>query len=291
MQLLMGAPVTSMIINDLKNKMESVIKNKQRAPHLYVILVGNNGASTTYVNKKMKSCEEVGFQSSIQHYEENIDQETLLNFIETLNQDTSVDGILVQLPLPAHINQEAVINAINPDKDVDGFHPVNMGKLISGNDGFIPATPLGIVKMLQHYGISVAGKRVVIIGRSQIVGRPLSILLSSNHSFGNATVTVCHSGTLHLKELCLQADILVAAIGIPEFIKKDMIKEGAIVIDVGITRINNDTKKSGFTIKGDVDFDSCSTKASFITPVPGGVGLTTIGALLSNTWKAYHQGK
>ena len=250
------------------------------------ILVGNNGASETYVASKVKSCEEVGFKSSLLRFEETISEQELINAIEKLNNDEDVDGILVQLPLPKQINEETIISIIHPDKDVDGFHPVSIGKMVQGLPTFIPATPYGILLMLEHYKIETAGKHAVVIGRSNIVGRPISILLSRNSYPGNCTVTVCHSKTSNLREICLQADIIVAALGIPEFLKADMVKENAVVVDVGITRVADASKKSGFAIKGDVDFAGVAPKCSYITPVPGGVGLMTIAALLMNTLMA-----
>jgi methylenetetrahydrofolate dehydrogenase (NADP+)/methenyltetrahydrofolate cyclohydrolase len=250
------------------------------------VLVGNNGASETYVASKVKACEEVGFKSTLIRFEENIYKNKLLEEIEKLNNDPDVDGILVQLPLPKHISNDEVINAIHPDKDVDGFHPVNAGKLIQGLPAFVPATPFGIMLLLQHYKIETDGKLAVVIGRSNIVGRPVSILLSNNSNPGNCTVTVCHSHTKDLKERCLQADIIVAALGKPEIVTADMVKDGAVVIDVGITRVPDATKKSGFKLKGDVQFETVAPKCSWITPVPGGVGPMTIAALLKNTFRS-----
>ena len=228
----------------------------------------------------------MGFKSSLVRLEENVSETELLATIEQLNTNADVDGILVQLPLPKHIHEEKIINAISPEKDVDGFHPVNIGKLVLGLPSFIPATPFGIMLLLKHYTINTAGKHAVVIGRSNIVGRPMSILLSQNTQPGNCTVTLCHSKTMNLKELCLQADIIVAALGKPGFLTADMVKENTVVIDVGITRVKDESKKSGFAIKGDVDFENVAPKCSYITPVPGGVGLMTIGALLMNTLHA-----
>jgi methylenetetrahydrofolate dehydrogenase (NADP+)/methenyltetrahydrofolate cyclohydrolase len=235
---------------------------------------------------KVKSCEEVGFKSSLIRFDDNIDESTLIAAIEKLNNDVDVDGILVQLPLPKQIDEGKIISLINPDKDVDGFHPVSIGKMVQGLPTFIPATPYGILLMLEHYKIETSGKHAVVIGRSNIVGRPISILLGMNTYPGNCTVTVCHSRTKNLKEICLQADIIVAALGIPGFLKTDMVKENAVVIDVGITRVADASKKSGFALKGDVDFTNVAPKCSYITPVPGGVGLMTIAALLMNTFTA-----
>lgn len=289
MQQLLGAPVLEYIQQQMKAEADKLIASGKRTPHLAIILLGNNGASETYVKKKLEQFTSVGFLATLHRMEETVTQEMLLQKVRDINSDDNIDGLIVQLPLPAHISADDVISAIDPKKDVDGFHPVNMGKLCIGQDAFVPATPMGVVLMLRHYGISVKGKHVVVVGRSNIVGRPISILLNNASSDGNATVTVCHSHTLNLKEICLQADVLIAAIGKPEFITGDMIKEGAVIIDVGITRVADDSKKSGFAIKGDVHYEDCAPKASFITPVPGGVGITTVAALLMNTWKAYEQ--
>ncbi len=261
----------------------------KRAPHLAAILVGTNGASETYVASKVKNCEETGFASTLIRLDEQITEAELLHQIEQLNQNPSIDGILVQLPLPKHINESLIIQAIHPDKDVDGFHPISAGKLVQGLPTFIPATPYGILLMLEHFQLSTKGKHAVVIGRSNIVGRPMSILLSSNIPYGNCTVTLCHSHTSNLAEICLQADILVAALGKPEFVKSSMVKPGAIVIDVGITRVADATTKNGFRIKGDVAFDEVAPLCEAITPVPGGVGLMTIAGLLKNTLQAYQQ--
>jgi len=259
----------------------------KRMPHLAAILVGNNGASETYVASKVKNCEETGFGSSLYRMEADVAEAVLLAKIAELNQDPNCDGILVQLPLPKHIKESKVIEAIDPAKDVDGFHPVNVGRLVQGLNTFIPATPYGIILMLEHFNIETKGKNAVVIGRSNIVGRPMSILLSSNIAQGNCTVTICHSHTKNLKEICLGADIIVAALGVPNFLTGDMIKPGAVIIDVGITRVEDATAKKGFRIKGDVNYYEACAKASAITPVPGGVGLMTIAGLLKNTMKAY----
>ena len=261
----------------------------KRAPHLAAILVGTNGASETYVASKVKNCEETGFASTLIRLDEQITEAELLHQIEQLNQNPEIDGILVQLPLPKHINESLIIQAIHPDKDVDGFHPISAGKLVQGLPTFIPATPYGILLMLEHFQLATKGKHAVVIGRSNIVGRPMSILLSSNIPYGNCTVTLCHSHTPNLSEICLQADILVAALGKPEFVKSSMVKPGAIVIDVGITRVADATAKNGFRIKGDVAFDEVAPLCEAITPVPGGVGLMTIAGLLKNTLQAYQQ--
>ncbi|NCA31105.1 MAG: bifunctional 5,10-methylenetetrahydrofolate dehydrogenase/5,10-methenyltetrahydrofolate cyclohydrolase [Chitinophagia bacterium] len=259
----------------------------KRMPHLAAILVGNNGASETYVASKVKNCEETGFGSSLYRMDANVEEAVLLAKIAELNKDPNCDGILVQLPLPKHIKESKVIEAIDPAKDVDGFHPVNVGRLVQGLNTFIPATPYGIILMLEHFKIETKGKNAVVIGRSNIVGRPMSILLSSNIAQGNCTVTICHSHTKNLKEVCLGADIIVAALGVPNFLTGDMIKPGAVIIDVGITRVEDATAKKGFRIKGDVNYEEACAKASAITPVPGGVGLMTIAGLLKNTMKAY----
>ena len=259
----------------------------KRMPHLAAILVGNNGASETYVASKVKNCEETGFGSSLYRMEADVEEAVLLAKIAELNQDPNCDGILVQLPLPKHIKESKVIEAIHPAKDVDGFHPVNVGRLVQGLNTFIPATPYGIILMLEHFNIETKGKNAVVIGRSNIVGRPMSILLSSNIAQGNCTVTICHSHTKNLKEICVGADIIVAALGVPNFLTGDMIKPGAVIIDVGITRVEDATAKKGFRIKGDVHYEEACAIASAITPVPGGVGLMTIAGLLKNTMKAY----
>ena len=287
MQLLKGKNASEEIKSVLTSKIKALRNKKLRIPHLAAVLIGNNGASETYVASKIKNCEEVGMLSSLTRYNDDVSEDELILKIEQLNIDETVDGILVQLPLPKHINENNIINFINPLKDVDGFHPYNIGKLTQGFPTFISATPYGIILLLEYYKIQTKGKHVVVIGRSNIVGRPISILLSNNASYGNATVALCHSQTKNLQEICLQADILVAAIGNPGFVKADMVKEGAVIIDVGITRVKDTSAKNGFRIKGDVDFNEVSPKASYITPVPGGVGLMTIAALLTNTMKAY----
>ena len=261
----------------------------KRTPHLAAILVGNNGASETYVASKVKNCEETGFGSSLFRFEETVTEAELLAQIEALNQNENVDGILVQLPLPKHIDDAKVIEAIDPKKDVDGFHPSNVGRLVQGLNTFIPATPYGVLLMFEHFNIETKGKRAVVIGRSNIVGRPMSILLSSDHPQGNCTVTCCHRYTPKedLIDLCSKADILVVAVGMPDFIDASMIKPGAVIIDVGITRVTDPTAAKGFRIKGDVNYASAITVASAVTPVPGGVGLMTIAGLLKNTMKAY----
>lgn len=284
MQVLDGKKAAQAIKDDLRIDVAQRANEGKKTPHLAAILVGNNGASETYVAAKVKACEETGFKSTLIRFEETISENKLLEKIEELNTDTDIDGILVQLPLPKHISDENVINTISPDKDVDGFHPVNIGRMVQGLTTFIPATPYGIMLLLQHYKIETKGKHAIVIGRSNIVGRPMSILLSGNSNPGNCTVTICHSQTKNLQEICLQGDIIVAALGRPEFVKADMVKDGAIIIDVGITRAEDTTRKSGFRLKGDVDFDAVAPKSSWITPVPGGVGPMTIAALMKNTF-------
>jgi len=286
MQILDGNLVSKATREELKLKVAQLVTEGRKIPHLAAILVGSNGASETYVGSKVKTCEEIGFKSTLIRLDESVSEFKLLEAIERLNADMDVDGILVQLPLPKHISDEKVINTIDPSKDVDGFHPVSVGKMVQGLSTFIPATPHGVMLLLEHYKIETKGKHAVVIGRSNIVGRPMSILLSANTNPGNCTVTICHSHTANLKELCRNADIIVAALGRPEFVTADMVKEGAVVIDVGITRVDDPTKKKGYAIKGDVLFNEVSPRCSFITPVPGGVGPMTIAALMKNTYKA-----
>jgi 5,10-methylene-tetrahydrofolate dehydrogenase/Methenyl tetrahydrofolate cyclohydrolase len=286
MNILDGQLVSRAIKDELKIKVAQLIAEGKKVPHLAAVLVGSNGASETYVGSKVKTCEEIGFGSTLIRLDEDISEFKLLATIEDLNNDPDIDGILVQLPLPKHISDEKVINTILPSKDVDGFHPVSVGKMVQGLPTFVPATPHGIMLMLEHYKIDTKGKHAVVIGRSNIVGRPMSILLSANTNPGNCTVTICHSHTKNLAELCREADIIVAALGRPEFVTADMVKDGAVVIDVGITRVPDATKKRGYAIKGDVQFDTVSPKCSYITPVPGGVGPMTIAALMKNTYRA-----
>jgi len=286
MQLLDGKVASAAIKEKVKSLVADRLQQGKKAPHLAAILVGTDGASETYVASKVKTCEELGFASTLIRMDSDTTEAALLAQIEAMNANDDVDGILVQLPLPKHISEAKVIETIHPNKDVDGFHPVSVGRLVQGLESFIPATPYGIMLMLEQYNIPTSGKHAVVIGRSNIVGRPMSILLSSQHPYGNCTVSVCHSKTANLKELTLQADIIVAALGRPGFLTGDMVKEGAVIIDVGITRVPDASKKKGFAIKGDVDFDSVAPKSSWITPVPGGVGLMTIGALMMNTLAA-----
>ena len=281
-----GKLVSQIAKDSIREKVILLLKEGRKPPHLVAVLVGNDGASESYVASKVKSCAEVGFKSTLIRLEQDVPEKILLETIDTLNRDEEVDGILVQLPLPTQISEEKVINCISPAKDVDGFHPVNTGKMVQGQPAFIPATPYGIMLMLEHYKIPTSGRHAVVIGRSNIVGRPISILLNSNSNPGNCTVTVCHSRTVNLESICLQADIIVAALGKPGFLKSHMVRENAVVIDVGITRVPDPSKKRGFSIKGDVDFENVAPKCSYITPVPGGVGLMTIAALLKNTLRA-----
>lgn len=286
MEILDGRLASQTIKDELKLKTAQRAVEGKKTPHLAAVLIGANGASETYVNAKVKACAEVGFKSTLIKLEEEVSESSLLNTIEKLNIDPDIDGILVQLPLPKQVSETKIINAINPLKDVDGFHPISVGKMIQGLDTFIPATPYGIMLLLKHYKIETGGLHAVVIGRSNIVGRPMSILLSGNTQPGNCTVTLCHSRTRNLEAFCREADLIVAALGKPESITGSMIKEGAIIIDVGITRVADAGKKSGFALKGDVHFDSVASKCSWITPVPGGVGPMTIAGLLKNTFRA-----
>ena len=280
-QILDGKFLSATIKEEIKNEVEKMIAAGKQPPKLIAVIVGNDPASETYVASKAKNCEAVGMQSSVIRLDETISEEELLQQIELLNNDATVDGFIVQLPLPKHINEKKIVESIAPEKDVDGFHPINLGKMMLGEDAFIPATPMGIMEMLKRYKIETKGKHAVVIGRSNIVGTPISLLLSRNTNPGNCTVTLCHSQTKNLKEICLQADIIVAAIGKKHFVTADMVKDGAVIIDVGINRIAGEKK-----IYGDVDFDNVAPKSSFITPVPGGVGLMTIVSLMMNTLKS-----
>jgi methylenetetrahydrofolate dehydrogenase (NADP+)/methenyltetrahydrofolate cyclohydrolase len=283
MKLLDGKATSDQIKAEIKEKVQAIKASGGRAPHLAAVLVGNNGASLTYVNAKVKACEEVGFESSLIRLPEDISEEALLAKVKELNDSKDIDGYIVQLPLPHHINEQKVTEAIAPAKDVDGFHPSNLGKMVLNLPTFLPATPYGIMQLLEKNGIETTGKHCVVMGRSHIVGSPMSILMGRNTNPGNSTVTMVHSRTKNLKELTLQADILIVAIGKPEFVTGDMVKEGAVVVDVGIHRVEDATKKSGFRLLGDVKFDEVAPKCSYISPVPGGVGPMTIVALLSNT--------
>lgn len=281
MQLIDGKATAKVIKEEIKTEVTMLLQTGQRAPHLAAILVGHDGGSETYVAYKIKDCEEVGFRSSLIRFEDDVREEVLLDKIRELNEDKGLDGFIVQLPLPGHIREQKVIEAIDPAKDVDGFNPVNVGRTVIGLPSFISATPFGIVELLKRYKIETSGKHCVIVGRSNIVGRPMSILMSQKSI--NATVTVAHSRTKDLEELCASADILIAALGYPGFVKEHMVKEGAVVIDVGTTRVPSSETKSGFRLKGDVVFDEVAPKCAFITPVPGGVGPMTRVSLLSNT--------
>jgi methylenetetrahydrofolate dehydrogenase (NADP+)/methenyltetrahydrofolate cyclohydrolase len=287
MQLLDGKATSQAIKNELKLRTSELVSQGKRPPHLAAVLVGNNGASETYVAAKIKACEEVGYRSSLYRFPETVTEEELLEKIRSMNEDSELDGFIIQLPLPAHISETKVLEAVDPHKDVDGFHPQNVGRLTLGLPTFVSATPAGIMELLARYGVETSGKHCVVIGRSNIVGTPVSLLMSRNTNPGNATVTLCHSRTRNLEEITRSADIVIAALGKPEFVKGDWIKEGAVVVDVGITRVPDDTKKSGFRLAGDVHFESVASKCSFITPVPGGVGPMTIVSLMSNTMKSY----
>ncbi|MDG5800007.1 tetrahydrofolate dehydrogenase/cyclohydrolase catalytic domain-containing protein [Marinilabiliaceae bacterium ANBcel2] len=286
MQLIDGKQTAAAVRQEIAQEVKELISKGEKQPHLAAVLVGNDGGSETYVAAKMKFCKEVGFKSSLKRFDETVTEEELLECVNNLNQDVDIDGFIVQLPLPDHINEEKITEAIDPKKDVDGFHPQNLGRMITGAPAFISATPQGIMELLSRYNIDTEGKHVVVIGRSNIVGRPMSILLSLKGKPGNATVTVCHSRTADLASICKQGDIIIAALGIPEFLKADMVKDGAVVIDVGTTRVPSEKTKSGWRLKGDVDFENVSSKCSYITPVPGGVGPMTIVSLLLNTLKA-----
>lgn len=283
MVVLDGKKTSESIKIEIKNEVENLVANGGKRPHLAAVLVGDNGASITYVNAKVKDCEEVGFKSSLIKLSDTTTEKELLQLITKLNNDDDVDGFIVQLPLPKHIDDKKVTMAIRPDKDVDGFHPENIGKMALNLPSFLPATPYGIIELIERYGIETAGKNCVVLGRSHIVGSPISILLGRNSYPGNCTVTLAHSRTTNLEDLTLKADIIVAATGMPEFLTGEMVKDGVVVIDVGITRITDKTRKNGFRLIGDVNYEEVSAKASFITPVPGGVGPMTRVALLKNT--------
>lgn len=285
-QLLDGKVLSAAIRQEITVEVEGMRAAGMRAPHLCAILVGNDGASETYVSSKIRNCKEVGFTSSLHRFTEDVTEQELLEVICQVNADPEIDGLLVQLPLPSHINVQRVTEAIKPEKDVDGFHPMNQGRMLQGLPCFLPATPYGVLMMLERSGIKTTGKHCVVVGRSSIVGTPMSVLMSRNAEPGNATVTLCHSRSANLPEITRAADILITAIGRPEFITGDMVKEGAVVIDVGIVRIADPNTKSGFRLTGDVDFHSVAPKCSHISPVPGGVGLMTIAGLLMNTLRA-----
>ena len=286
-KILDGKLLSKQIKDELKFQVDNLIKSGKKAPHLAAIIVGNDGASLTYVSSKVKSCEKIGYNSTLIKLDEKISEQKLINEINKLNQNSDVDGFIVQLPLPKHINEEKILNQINPSKDVDGFHPSNFGKMALGLETFIPATPYGIMEIFSRYKISLEGKIVVVLGRSNIVGKPISILMSNKGNPGNATVILTHSKTNNLVNLTKQADVIISALGIPNFLKSEMIKKNCIVIDVGITRVKNPLKPKGYEIVGDVDFDNVIKKSSYITPVPGGVGPMTIAMLLKNTMHAY----
>ncbi|MDX1683720.1 MAG: bifunctional methylenetetrahydrofolate dehydrogenase/methenyltetrahydrofolate cyclohydrolase FolD [Saprospiraceae bacterium] len=287
MEILDGKGLAKVIKEELAGQTETFVANGQRPPHLAAVLVGENPASQSYVRNKIRSCEKAGIKSSLIKLEESISQQALLDVVHDLNNQEDLDGFIVQLPLPDHIDEQEINLAIDYRKDVDGFHPVNFGRMVQGLDAFLPATPMGILEMLKRYKIETSGKHAVVIGRSNIVGKPISILLSRKADPGNATVTLAHSRTADLGGLLRQADIIIAAIGIANFVKADMVKEGAVVIDVGINRVPDSSKKSGSRLVGDVDFEAVSPKCSYITPVPGGVGPMTVSSLLMNTIRAY----
>ncbi len=286
MQIIDGKTTSQKVKDEIAAEVAQIKEKGGKVPHLAAILVGHDGGSETYVAAKIKACEYVGFKSSLIRFEDDVTEEELLAKVEDLNNDPDVDGFIVQLPLPKHISEEKVTDTVDYRKDVDGFHPQNVGRMSIGSPAFISATPQGIMELIERYEIETSGKHVVVIGRSNIVGRPMSILLSQKGYPGDATVTVCHSRTANLKEVCLSADIIIAAIGSPEFVKAEMVKEGAVVIDVGTTRVKSDATKSGWKLKGDVAYDEVAPKCSYITPVPGGVGPMTIASLLLNTLKA-----
>ncbi|MBF1421251.1 bifunctional methylenetetrahydrofolate dehydrogenase/methenyltetrahydrofolate cyclohydrolase FolD [Hoylesella nanceiensis] len=282
MQLIDGKAVAAAIKEEIAAEVKSIMASGGKQPHLAAVLVGHDGGSETYVKNKVLACEQCGFKSTLIRFEDDITEEELLNCVKQLNEDSDVDGFIVQLPLPKHINEQRIIEAIDYRKDVDGFHPINVGRMSIGLPCFISATPLGIITLLQRYNIQTSGKRCVVLGRSNIVGKPMAQLMLQKE-YGDSTVTVCHSRTKNIEEICREADIIIAAIGIPGFVKENMVKEGAVVIDVGTTRVPDATRKSGFRLSGDVDFENVSSKCSFITPVPGGVGPMTICSLMKNT--------
>jgi len=282
MKILDGRKLSNTIKEEIKKEVSKRVLDKKKQPHLAAVIVGNDGASLTYVGSKVRSCEQIGFTSTLIHLKITTTEEELLVQIDELNKNQNIDGYIVQLPLPKHISEERILLAIDPKKDVDGFHPTNFGRMVLELPSFIPATPFGIIEILKRYKIETSGKNCLVIGRSNIVGRPISILMSQKVSYGNSTVTLAHSRTKNLLELTLKADIIISALGVPEFLKENMIKENVVIIDVGITRVPDNSHK-GYTIKGDVDYPNVSKKASYITPVPGGVGPMTIAMLLKNT--------
>jgi methylenetetrahydrofolate dehydrogenase (NADP+)/methenyltetrahydrofolate cyclohydrolase len=282
-QLIDGKKISDEVKNEIAAEVANIKAQGGKIPHLAAILVGHDGGSETYVGHKVKACEQVGFKSTMIRYEDDVTEVELLAKINELNNDADIDGFIVQLPIPKHIDEQKVIEAIDPRKDVDGFHPVNVGRTVIGLPAFISATPAGIMELLKRYNIETAGKHCVVLGRSNIVGRPMSVLMSQKGKPGDATVTVCHSRTKNIEAICLQADIIIAALGSPEFLTASMVKEGAVVIDVGTTRVKSELTKSGFKLTGDVKFEEVAPKCSYITPVPGGVGPMTIVSLLKNT--------
>lgn len=286
MVLIDGKKTSEAIKEEIAAEVAQIKEQGGKIPHLAAILVGQDGGSVTYVNSKVKACEKVGFKSTLVHYEETVTEEELLNKVQEINADADIDGLIVQLPLPKHISAAKVNEILLPQKDVDGFHPTNVGRMVLDLPAYLPATPNGILELLKRYEIETQGKHCVVIGRSHIVGSPMSIMMAKNTVPGNCTVTLCHHFTQHLADICRQADIIIVAVGIPEFITGDMVKPGAVVIDVGTTRVVSLNKKSGFELKGDVSFDEVAAKCSYITPVPGGVGPMTIASLLLNTLKA-----
>lgn len=288
MNLINGKDIAIRIKAEIKSQVAEIVSQGKRAPHLVTVLVGNDGGSRTYVGHKAKACGEVGFTSTNMEYPSSLSEPELLEIVKKLNEDEKVDGFIVQLPLPSHIDERKVIESIDPAKDVDGFHPINLGKMMIGVDSFLPATPSGIIDLLAAYKIETQGKNCVVLGRSNIVGTPMSLLLSRKAEIGNATVTVVHSRTKNIEEICSKADIIIAAIGQPGFVKENMVKEGAVVIDVGTTRVDAPNTKRGWRLVGDVDFENVAEKCSFISPVPGGVGPMTIVSLMKNTLKAYN---
>lgn len=286
MQIIDGKATAEAIKAEIAEEVRQFVSNGGRAPHLAAILVGHDGGSETYVKNKVLACERCGFESTLIRFEEDVTEEELLQCVDKFNKDDSVDGFIVQLPLPKHIDEQKVIEAIDYRKDVDGFNPINVGRMSIGLPCFISATPLGIITLLKRYGINTSGKKCVVLGRSNIVGKPMAQLMMQKQ-FGDATVTVCHSHTKDIKKECLEADIIIAAIGKPNFLTGDMVKEGAVIVDVGTTRVPDATRKSGFRLNGDVKYDEVAPKSSFITPVPGGVGPMTICSLMKNTLQAY----
>ena len=291
MEILDGKKISNQIKEEIAVEVAQMKERGEKVPHLAAVLVGNDGASLTYVGSKVRSCKKIGFESTLIHLPEDTTEEALLKLVAGLNANPDIDGYIVQLPLPKHIDEQKVLLAVDPDKDVDGFHPTNFGKMALDMESFIPATPFGIMELLRRYNVETAGKHTVVIGRSHIVGRPISILMSQKGKAADSTVTLTHSRTKDLKALTLQADIVVSALGVPNFLKEDMVKDGVVIIDVGITRVTDESREKGYYITGDVDFENVSKKASYITPVPGGVGPMTIAMLLQNTLLARERHK